>query len=329
MKQNKRPAPFNVVPGDPEGTTWALPEGAIARLGKGITLSSGGPKLALPPNGMYFAVQTRIGLWWYEMSSKSPIALWKTERGLIAATDFSPSGEWLAIANWDGVLKIMDVQSGECIAQMKQTEAHNVYEHIVFSPDCKQIATANQDGIVAVLDIHRSECISQMDRGGREFKSNDITQLEFLPDGQYVAAIGDNPKVYSVHDDRPMNPDTEGMQIHIWHPTTGIPIVKFAGSKFVFSADSRLLACRTPDESLSDDHRVDRCISVWNIGTGERIAHFTAHSDWVDAITFSPCSHFLASSSRDESLRVQKVSYVRLWMDKTLWKSGIWNAVKK
>ena len=85
MKQNRRPAPFNVVQGDPEGTTWALPEGAIARLGKGIALSSGGPKLGLPPGGVYFAVQTRIGLWWYEMSSKSPIALWETERGMISA----------------------------------------------------------------------------------------------------------------------------------------------------------------------------------------------------------------------------------------------------
>ena len=306
MKENKRPAPLNVVPGDPEGTTWALPEGAIARLGKGIALSSGGPQLALPPDGMYFAVQTRIGLWWYEMSSKSPIVLWETERGLIAATDFSPSGEWLAIANWDGVLKIMDVQSGECIAQMKQTEAHNVYEHIVFSPDCKQIATANQDGIVVVWDVHRGECLAQMDRGERKHLSNDIVQLEFSPDGQSVAAVADNPKLYQ--DDRLVNPDTEGMQTHIWHPKTGVPIVKFAGSRLTFSADSRLLAGTTPDESSTDTDRVDRCVSVWDIAKAERIAHFTAHSDWVDAMTFSPGSHFLASSSRDESLRVWDVA---------------------
>ena len=110
--QSRKPAPFNVVSGDSEGTTWALPEGAIARLGKGIVSSGPGPKLSFPPGGVYFAVQTRIGLWWYEMSSKSPIALWETERGLIASADFSPDGEWIAIANWDGVLKVMDVQSG-------------------------------------------------------------------------------------------------------------------------------------------------------------------------------------------------------------------------
>ena len=33
--QNRKPAPFNVVSDDPTGTTWALPEGAIARFGKG------------------------------------------------------------------------------------------------------------------------------------------------------------------------------------------------------------------------------------------------------------------------------------------------------
>ena len=75
MKQNRRPAPFNVVPGDPEGITWALPEGAIARLGKGDSRRGMKPS----PNGTYFAVATGIGLWWYEMSSKPPIALWETE----------------------------------------------------------------------------------------------------------------------------------------------------------------------------------------------------------------------------------------------------------
>ncbi len=308
MKQNRGPAPLNVVPDDPEGITWALPEGAIARLGKGIRLSSGGPRLALPPDGKYFGVQTCIGLWWYEMSSKSPIALWETERGMISAVDFSQDGEWIAIANYDGVIKVVDIQSGENIAQMKRTEEHNVYWDLNFSPNRKWIATANWHGSVEVLDVHRGVCIAEMDRGEREVKSADISQLEFSPDGQYIAAIGDNSKVYSVRDDRVVNPYTEGMQTHIWHPATGVPIVKFAGSRFTFSPDSRLLASATPGESFIDDDRVDRWISVWDIAKAERIAHFAAHNDWVDAITFSPCGEFLASSSRDESLRVWDVT---------------------
>ena len=303
MKQNRRPAPFNVVSDDTEGITWALPEGAIARLGKGNFCS-----VKPSPNGMYFAVGTGMGLWWYEMSSKSPIALWETERGMISTVDFSRDGKWIAIANYDGVIKVVDIQSGEYLAQMKRTEEHNIYWHIHFSPDHKWIATANFSGIVEVLDVHRGVCLAEMDRGEREVESADISQLAFSPDGQYIAAIGDNDKVYSVRDDRLVNPDTEGMQTHIWHPATGVPIVKFAGSRFAFSPDSRLLACATPDESSSDDDRVDRCISVWDIAKVERIAHFKAHSDWVDAITFSPCSNFLVSSSRDKNLRVWDVA---------------------
>ncbi|MYA70932.1 hypothetical protein F4009_10625 [Candidatus Poribacteria bacterium] len=307
--QDRRPAPLNIVSGDPEGITWALPEGAIARLGKGIASSGPGPKLALPPGGVYFAVQTRIGLWWYEMASKSPIALWETERGLIGSADFSPDGEWIAIANWDGILKVIDVQSGECIAQMKRMEEQNIYAHVVFSPDRKWIATANQNGNVEVLDVHQGVCIAQMDRGERDTQSNDVSRLEFSSDGKFLAATVQNPKIYSFRDGerKLVNPHTEGTQTYVWHPETGTPIVKFTGSKLTFSPDSRLLAGAAADAAMRNDDRVDRCVSVWDVTTGERIAHFTGHGDWVSSVAFSPCGEFLVSSSRDKSLRVWDV----------------------
>ena len=295
MKQNRRPTPFNVVPGDPEGTTWALPEGAIARFGKGVVLSSGGPKLALPPSGVYFAVQTRIGLWWYEMSSKSPIALWETERGMISAADFSQDGECIAIANYDGIIKVVDIQSGECLAQMKRTEEHNIYWHINFSPDRKWIATANFSGIVEVLDVHRGVCSAEMDRGEREVVSADIYGLEFSPNGQYVAATADNL-------------GTEGTQTYIWDPETGKLIFKFAGGNFSFSQESCLLVGVTSDDPIGDADPINHYISVWNITTGERISHFSVKSVWMDTLIFSPCGEFLASSGGDESLRVWDVA---------------------
>ena len=314
--QNRRPAPLNVVPGDSTGTTWALPEGAIARLGKGIALSGGGPKLALPPGGVYFAVQTRIGLWWYEMSSKSPIALWETERGLIASADFSPDGKWIAIANWDGVLKVMDVQSGECIARMDRMEAQNIYAHVVFSPDRKWIAIANRDGNVEVLDVHQGVCIARMDRGKRDTGSNDVSHLEFSADSKFLAATVGNPKVYTFRDGerKLINPDTEGTQTYVWHPETGEKIVKFAGRNFVFSPDSRLIAGACPDETLSKTEAADSIynfISVWDIATGERFAYLTEHSKWGPRIVFSPCGLFLASSASSGKDGEEKI--LRVW----------------
>ncbi len=291
MKQKIRPAPFNVVPSDTEGTTWALPEGATARLGRGnFNFRSVKPS----PNGTYFAVATDIGLWWYEMSSKSPIALWETERGMISAVDCSQDGEWIAIANSDGVIKVMDVQSGECLAQMKRTEEHNIYWHINFSPDCKWIVTANFSGIVEVLDVHQGICVAEMDRGNRKAGGADIYRLEFSPNGKYVAGTADV--------------DTEGTQTYIWCPETGKLIFKFAGRNFSFSQDSCLLAGVTSDEPIGDADPINHYISVWNITTGERISHFSVKSAWMDTIIFSPCGEFLASSSRDESLRVWDIA---------------------
>ena len=52
-------------------TTWALPEGAIARLGRGNIRD-----IVFSPDRHYLAVTTSIGLWWYEIATMSPIALW-------------------------------------------------------------------------------------------------------------------------------------------------------------------------------------------------------------------------------------------------------------
>ena len=314
--QNRRPAPFNVVQGDTIGTTWALPEGAIARFGKGISDRPIGGETVLSPDSAYFAVPTRIGLWWYEMSSKPPIALWETERGLIRSANFSPDGEWIAIANWDGVLKVMDVQSGECIARMDRTEAQNIYAHVVFSPNRRWIAIANQDGNVEVLDVHQGVCIARMDRGERDTQSNDVSRLEFSSNGKFLAATVGNPKLYSFRDGerKLINPDTEGTQTYVWHPETGAPIVKFAGRNFAFSPDSRLIACACPDETLSKAEAADSIynfISVWEIATCERFAYLTEHSKWGHRIVFSPCGLFLASSASNGENGEEKI--LRVW----------------
>lgn len=52
---------------DTDITTWALPEGAIARLGHGRVDS-----LELSPDGKYLAIGTWIGLWWYELPTMKP-----------------------------------------------------------------------------------------------------------------------------------------------------------------------------------------------------------------------------------------------------------------
>ncbi|MXV77525.1 hypothetical protein F4083_13140 [Candidatus Poribacteria bacterium] len=299
--KNLKPAAINVIASDPTGNTWALPEGTIVRFGTGRL---GRVARSLSPDGRYLVVGTGVGLWWYDVSTMLPISLWETERGLISSLDISHDGRRIVTSNADGILKVMDVQSGECVYQMERQDA---FGGIAISSNGKRITTAGINGIVKVLDVDQGMYVAQMDRGKHEWKSNDISQLEFSPDGNLLAGTAQNPKMYSP-DDQILNPDTEGEQTYLWNPETGEVILKFAGREFIFSTDSRLLAIASPDESqvASDAKRIDCCVSVWDVVSRKRIAHFTEHDDWVQSITFSPCGKFIASC--DETMRVWELA---------------------
>ena len=134
-----------------DATTWALLEGAVARLGRGACTS-----FAISPDRRYLAVGTLIGVWWYELSTLSPVALWETERGVISALDFSPNGKRLVTGNLDGTIKIWDVQRGVCITKIQRRSRQ--YENgalevwagnVIFSTDNQYIAAArNGEGMV-------------------------------------------------------------------------------------------------------------------------------------------------------------------------------------
>ena len=62
MEDRKTQAGTPLSLDDTDVATWALPEGAVARLGRGSVLD-----MAFSPDEQYFAVGTKIGLWLYEL----------------------------------------------------------------------------------------------------------------------------------------------------------------------------------------------------------------------------------------------------------------------
>ena len=290
---NIRPKVLNIIQDDPSGNTWGLPENVIVRFGKGDIQD-----IKLSPDGTCFAVGTGTGLWWYDTATMLPISFWDPGPGIIGSVTFSHDGKLIVIDTADSVLKVLDVHSGDCVLQIEDQDA---YGELACSSNGKWVAAAEGDGIVTVLDIQNGTRVAQMDRGNYEFRSNDIWQLEFSPDGNLLAATAGNSEVYN-DDDVCLNPDTEGPQTYVWDPKTGKQIIKFAGRHFVFSADSRLIAGAAADEILKNDKRIDRCVSVWDLTTAEQIGYYSGHEDWVDAVIISPCGQFVASS--DGTLRV-------------------------
>ena len=74
-----------------DNTQVGLPEGAIARLGKG-----GINTMQFSPDGSLLAVGTDVGVWLYDVSSGKETALFTGYTGRIDALDFSHDGNMLA-----------------------------------------------------------------------------------------------------------------------------------------------------------------------------------------------------------------------------------------
>ena len=130
--------PFSID--DSNITTWTLPEGAIARLGRGSLRD-----IAFSPDGQYLAVGTNIGLWLYELSTLLPIALWETDRGYIDGVTFSPDSRWIALHRYHEAITVWDIQNAVCIADMEFTKKQDRWglTEPIFSQDGERLAVFN------------------------------------------------------------------------------------------------------------------------------------------------------------------------------------------
>ena len=92
--------------------TWHLPEGALARLGKGAVEA-----VAFSPDGQVLAVAGSIGIWLYDVATYRELALLTGNTGEIFSMSFSPDGSVLAAGGSDVVL--WDVSSRSQLATLQ------------------------------------------------------------------------------------------------------------------------------------------------------------------------------------------------------------------
>ena len=150
------PAPIG-ADGD-DVTTWALPEGAIFRLGRGSVRD-----MAFSPDGQYFAVASAIGLWLYELPTLSPIALWDTERGMTGAISFSPDSQRIVTYTFSETIKIWDVQIGVCATEIEDPNKPQIspISNLVYSQDGQHIAAINRDSKIYIFCSHTGKLVRE------------------------------------------------------------------------------------------------------------------------------------------------------------------------
>ena len=140
MEDRKTQATTSLSPDDSDVAKCALPEGAIARLGRGSLRD-----MAFSPDGQYFAVGTNIGLWLYDLPTLSPIALWETDRGYIDGVTFSSDSQWIALHRYHEAIRVWDIQNAVCIAEMELTKVQDRWglSTPIFSQDGERLVVFN------------------------------------------------------------------------------------------------------------------------------------------------------------------------------------------
>ena len=237
-------------------TMWALPEGAIARLGRGRNND-----VAFSPDGQYFAVGTSIGLWLYELPTLSPIALWDTARGT-SAVAFSADSRWIVTYTFVENLKVWDVQSGTCVTQIEVPNKEQC-PRPVFSQDGQHITTPSYE--------RNGKIYTWCARTGAQLNATEIGETY----GIYPFLFSQDRNLLA---GRKRSTDSDPESILVWHVETGEQIACFTG----YSERMNNL-CFSPDGKYLTAGSADGTIQIWNIESGQLA---TTHTDSGDTQMF-------------------------------------------
>ncbi|RKU16334.1 hypothetical protein C6503_12985, partial [Candidatus Poribacteria bacterium] len=198
-----------------------LPEGAIARFGKGYPFD-----FQYAPDGTKLAVASTIGIWIYDTRAGgeeldlltghtyyvsrvifSPdnktlasicrwedytVRLWDGVTGapkaiLVGHTDeintivFSPDGNTLASAT--GNIRLWDGVTGESKATL--TDHRGSVKVLAFSPDSSRLASGGADEVIRLWDVATGELLLTF-----AAHANSVNALMYSPDGERIASQG-------------------------------------------------------------------------------------------------------------------------------------------
>ena len=279
-----------------DNTKVGLPEGAIARLGKGgINL------MRFSPDGTHLAVGTDVGVWLYDVPDGKETALFTGHTGQINALAFSTDGKVLVSGGFNNpIIRLWDLETDSKLSTFTLPKRQGSVSALTFDEDNTKLI---------VMDTFR-----------------DITYWE-ISTGRKLADINTEHSYETVtfsQDGRTFATGDEAGKIRLWD-ATGLQQATLAGHSSLFAGDNFFAGFITeifklpedrdiwslafsPDGKMLASGSLDETVQLWNTERRSKRGTLKGHKSWVTAVAFSPDGKIVASGDVNKVIKLWNVN---------------------
>ncbi len=246
-------------------TRWDLPDGALARLGKGSIIGD----IVFSPDSKMLAIPSSIGIWLYDAQTYKELALLKGNTSRNKKIEFSPNGTILVSVDGrvNNTIRLWNLSNTTDIVKQKAIEIKQKSDisSIAFSPIGGTLATVCNDNTVVLCNSHTGHHKNTL-----KGHTNRISSIAFATNNVMLASGSIDGTV------RLWNLKT-GIQMHLLN-TNGNPVNAIA-----FSGDNSILAYNTYEGPLHQNR-----IRFWNVTTKTKTPIVIDNVHNITSLVFSP-----------------------------------------
>jgi WD40 repeat protein len=215
---------------------------------------------------------------------KTFLNIGKTDKPLKAVA-FSPDGKSLAVGGDDGILRVIEFESGKATYTSPSRNAR--IERVAYSPNGNMVAIADNNSQVAVYAPNQPNKLAMTVQGtdlGGAFG------VAFTADSGGVFTCGQDGRARLIAGPKP-DGTTAG--------NTATRLREFAGHTGTIGALAVI-----PDGSLLVTGGDDKTVRVWEVTSGKQLRSFQGHLTPVTAVATRGDGRQIASASEDGAIRV-------------------------